>query len=180
MSRDKEIIENPNHPLPKKGDLIRITDVHCESGKPSFNIGDLIEVKDAWKDKKKGMVYFRAKADCRKHVMTYSSKTYDWEIFGEEYETILKAQEKTGEFVHESAEKRFEEIWENWRRDKVFPEQFFETPKAKWMFAMVFYQAFEDGWNACCMHSMDDAMRNVELCINELGKLTGVKIKEGE
>ena len=137
-------------------------------------------MKDAWKDKKKNMVFFRAKDICRKHALTYSSKTYDWEIFGEEYETVIKAQEKTGEFVQDSAEKRFEEIWENWRREKVFPEKFFSDAKVKRMFALVFYQAFEDGWNACCQHAMEKEMQKVELCINELGKLTNVKVKDTE
>lgn len=178
MSNIREILDGSNHPLPKKGDLIRITDIHCEYGKPCFKIGDLVEVKGAWRDNKKGMVFFRAKADCRKHALTYSSKTYDWEIFGQEYDSLLKAQEEIGKFVQETAEKRFEEIWENWRREKVFPEKFFENQTARWMFSMVFYSAFEDGWNACCIHSMDESMRNVELCLDELGKLTGVNVKD--
>lgn len=178
MSIIKDILDGSRHPLPKKGDLIRITDVHCELGKPEFEKGDLVEIKKAWKDNKRDIVYFRAKADDRKHPLTYSSGIYDWEIFGKEIKNLLKEQEKIGKFVQESAEKRFEEIWENWRRNKVFPEMFFKSEKAKWMFAMVFYQAFEDGWNACCIHAMDESMRQVKLCIDEIGKLTGVNVDD--
>ena len=169
--------EKYDHPLPKKGDLIRITEVHNTNGKPTFSIGELVEVHKAWVGEN-GNTYFIAKAPHRKNKVVYSSKVYDWEIFGKELETLQQAQEDTANFVQEASEKRFEEIWENWRRDKVFPEQFFDLPKAKWMFAMVFYSAFEDGWNACVLNNMNEHMREVELCLGELGKLSGVNVKE--
>ena len=161
-----------DHPLPQKGDLIRITDVHSKGGNSTFQVGDLVEVSSAWQDKDSGIIYFRAKVRGRKKL--YSSKTYDWEFFG----NILQAQEDTAKFVKEKSEKRFEEIWENWKKDKVFPEQLFENATMKWMFSVVFYSAFEDGWNACVMNNMNEHMREVELCLNELGKLTGVNVKE--
>lgn len=167
-----------DHPLPKKGDLIRITEVHSQGGNATFKIGELVEVSSAWQDKDTGVVHFRANVTGRKKNMLYSSKTYDWEIFGKEFETMQQAQEDTAKFVQEKSEKRFEEIWENWKKDKVFPEQLFENKTMRWMFSVVFYSAFEDGWNACVMNNMNEHMREVELCLNELGKLTGVNVKE--
>lgn len=163
-----------DHPLPQKGDLIRITDVHSKGGNFTFQVGDLVEVSSAWQDKDNGIIYFRSKVRGRKKSQLYSSMTYDWEFFG----NILQAQEDTAKFVQEKSEKRFEEIWENWKKDKVFPEQLFENATMKWMFSVVFYSAFEDGWNACVMNNMNEHMREVELCLNELGKLTGVNVKE--
>ena len=169
--------ENYNHPLPKKGDLIRITEVHNTNGKPTFKIGDLVEVLKAWVGEN-GNTYFIAKAPFRKHKIVYSSKVYDWEIFGKELETLQQAQENTAKFVKEASEKSFEEVWENFRKNKVFPEQLFELPRAKWMFAMFFYSDFENGWNACVLNNMNEHMREVELCLNELGKLNDVHVKE--
>lgn len=167
-----------DHPLPKKGDLIRITDVHSQRGNSTFQAGDLVEVSSAWQDNDSGIIHFRAKVPGRKKNMLYTSKTYDWEIFGKELETLQQAQEDTAKFVKEASEKSFEEVWENFRKNKVFPEQLFEMPRAKWMFAMFFYSAFENGWNACVLNNMNEHMREVELCLGELGKLNDVHVKE--
>lgn len=165
-----------DHPIPGRGDFIRVTDVHSQGGTVTLKVGDLVEVSSAWQDKGTGVVYFRAKRG-RGGDRLYSSKTYDWEILGKELETLRKAQEDTAKFVKEMSEKRFEEIWDNWKREKVFPEQLFENATMKWMFSMVFYSAFEDGWNACVINNMNEHMRTVELCLDELGKLTGVDVK---
>lgn len=169
-----------DHPLPKKGDLIRITDVHSQRGNSTFQAGDLVEVSSAWQDKDSGIIHFRAKVRGRKKSQLYSSMTYDWEIFGKEVETIMEAQEKTLEFVKKTSEGRFEEIWENWRKNEVFPQEVFQSATMKRMFALVFYSAFEDGWNACCANSMDDHMREIELCLGEIAKLSDVYIKEAK
>ena len=166
-----------DHPLPKKGDLIRIMEVHAQDGKTAFKVGDLVEVTRAWKDKDTDVVRFRAKVNGQRKDAVYSSKTYDWEIFGKEFETVMQAQEETLKFVEKASTERFEEIWENWRRDKVFPEEVFENGTLRHMFSIVFYSAFEDGWNACCANAADEHMREEELCLGELGKLTGVSLK---
>lgn len=166
-------------PLPKSGEDIEITAVHSKSATPTFREGEIVKVISAYEDDE-GNVFFRALARNRKHVMTYSSKTYDWEIIGREWETFMEAQEETAEFVKKKAEERFEEIWKNWQENQAFPPQFFENPKSKWMMGLVFYTGFEEGWNQCLWHAMDYKMKNIELCMDELGKLSGVNIKDKE
>ena len=74
------------------------------------------------------------------------------------------------EWVEKAATDGFKNILETWK--KINPEDSDKMEENTRGLAIIYYMAFEDALNTFFVQALDDTTTEVELCLNELNKIT--------